>query len=131
MARAEAVFIINGPRSPFVFGPALIVTTGASINIIAAYFLVDNRLAERLYKIHLQAETSLDIISSVIRKFSLGSAFFAALAGVAPGYHLRGRLDISPASFLETMKRAGLDGDLAVTADAGMRNRPESGGVFN
>jgi len=29
------------------------------------------------------------------------------------------------------MKRAGLDGDLAVMADAGMRNSPESGGDFN
>jgi len=29
------------------------------------------------------------------------------------------------------MKRAGLDGDLAVMADAGMRSCPESGGVFN
>jgi len=58
-------------------------------------------------------------------------ALFAALAGVAPGHHLRGRLDISPASFLETVKRAGLDGDLAVMADAGMRNSPESNGDFN
>jgi len=62
MDPAEAVFIIKGPQSPFVAVPALIVAFRSCISIIAACFLVDNRLAERLYKIHLQAETSLDII---------------------------------------------------------------------
>jgi len=85
MARAEAVFIIKGPQSPFVFGPTLIVTPGACINIIAAYFLVDNRFAGRLYKIHLQAETSLDIIWPVIRKFFLGSVFLRPLPVLLPG----------------------------------------------
>jgi len=47
--------------------------------IIAAYFLIDNRFAAELYKIHLQAETSLDIIWPVTWKLSGGRVFLRPL----------------------------------------------------
>ncbi len=129
--RRRRFFIRKGPQGRFVVGMAVVVTLGLLINIIAAYFLIDNRLAARLYKIHLQASSTLDIIWPVIWKLTLGSAFFVVLAGVALGYYLTRRLDIVLVSYLDVMKRAGQDKDLTVRVRTSSHDLSDAGSAFN
>jgi len=124
-------FIRKGPQGRFVFGLALIVTVGLIINVLAAYFLIDHRLSARLYKIHLQVGSTLDIIWPVIWKLSLVSAFFVAITGVALGYYLMRSLDIALLSYLKSMRMAGEDGNLTVRALDAHHDLPALGESFN
>jgi len=131
MVQEKAVFHQKGATGPLCGRLSVIVTAGLPINIIAAYFLIDKRLGARLDRIHLQANSTLDIIWPVIWKLSLVSVFFVALAGVVPGYYLMRRLDTALAFYLEAMKMAGQEGDLTVRVASQSHGIPAVGGAFN
>jgi len=128
--RRRRFFLRKGPQGRFVAGLAVIVTAGLFLNIISAYFLIDRRLEARLYKIHLQANSTLDIIWPVIWKLSLVSAFLVTLSAVALGYYLIRRLDMALDSYLGAMKSVGRDGDLTVRVRVSANDMPAMGSAF-
>jgi methyl-accepting chemotaxis protein len=109
--RRRRFFISAGLQGRFVAGLAIITAAGLVLNLAASYFLIDRRLEARLYKIHLQVNSTLDIIWPAVWKLSLVSAFLIALGGVVLAFFLARRLEAGLSPFLAAMKRAG-EGDL-------------------
>jgi len=109
--RRRRFFISTGLQGRFVAGLAIITAAGLVLNLAASYFLIDRRLEARLYKIHLQVNSTLDIIWPAVWKLSLVSAFVIALGGVVLAFFLTRRLEAGLSPFLAAMRRAG-EGDL-------------------
>ncbi len=109
--RRRRFFISAGLQGRFVAGLAIITAAGLVLNLAASYFLIDRRLEARLYKIHLQVNSTLDIIWPAVWKLSLVSAFIIALGGVVLAFFLTRRLESGLSPILAAMKRVG-QGDL-------------------
>ncbi|MFQ5479891.1 MAG: hypothetical protein ACE5DW_01275 [Thermodesulfobacteriota bacterium] len=130
--RRRKFFIKRSLQGRFVAGLVILVTCGLFIDLVAAYFLIEGRLTERLYKIHLQVSSTSDIIGPVIWKLATVSVPFIVLAGVALGYMLTRSLEAGLTRQIEAMKMAGQDGDLTVRLAAASSNNLETArGAFN
>ncbi len=129
--RRRRFFINRSLQGRFVIGLAVLVSCGLFLDLLAAYILIEGRLDERLYKIHLQASSTSDIIWPVIWKLSAFSVPFIIIAGLVFGYVLTRSLERGLAFYIEAMKNAGQGGDLTVRI-AGLPHHLESPrGAFN
>ncbi len=128
--RRRRYFISRGLQGGFVIGLAVIVGLGLLLDFTASYFLIDRTLDARLYKIHLQANSTLDIIWPVIWKLSIASAFFIALGGLVLAFFLVRRLEAGLAPYLSAMKKAG-DGDFTARVESGARGLSDVRESFN
>ncbi len=104
LLRRRRFFVSTGLQGRFVAGLAVITALGLSLNIFAAYYLIERRLGERLYKIHLQANSTLDIIWPAVWKLSVASALVIAIGGVLLAYVLARRLEAGLRPYLKAMK---------------------------
>ncbi len=130
--RRRRFFIVRSMQGRFVAGLVILVACGLFIDLGAAYFLIEGRLGERLYKIHLQVSSTSDIIWPVIWKLATVSVPFILLAGIVLGYLLTRSLEGGLGRHIEAMKKAGQEGDLTVRLGAGSRNSLETARVaFN
>ncbi len=128
--RRRRFFISAGLQGRFVAGLAVITAAGLLLNLAASYVLIDRRLEARLYKIHLQVNSTLDIIWPAVWKLSLVSAFLIALGGVALAFFLARRLEGGLSPFLAAMKRAG-GGDLTACVKVQRGGLEGLGASFN
>ncbi|MFQ5354163.1 MAG: hypothetical protein ACE5DR_04385 [Thermodesulfobacteriota bacterium] len=112
--RRRRFFIDKALQGRFVAGLAVLVAVGLFIDLVAAYFLIEGRLEERLYKIHLQVSSTSDIIWPVIWKLTALSVPFIILIGFILGYLLTRSLEGGLARHIGAMKSAGREGDLTV-----------------
>jgi len=129
--RRRRFFINRALQGRFVVGLAVLVSCGLFVDLLAAYVLIQGRLDARLYKIHLQASSTSDIIWPVIWKLSVFSVPFIVIAGLVFGYILTRSLERGLACYVEGMKNAGWGGDLTVRIASPPRHLESSRRAFN
>lgn len=129
--RRRRFFIDKALQGRFVAVLAVLVAVGLFIDLVAAYFLIEHRLGDRLYKIHLQVSSTSDIIWPVIWKLATVSVPIIILMGVILGYLFTRSLEHGLAHYVETMKSAGQEGDITVRLDGPCNHLETARVAFN
>ncbi len=110
-------FIKRDLQWRFIVGFSIIVIVAFLINWTIAYYIIDRELSESLYKIHIKATSTQEILGPVLWSLSMVTVLVVIVLAVATEYLLIRRIEPPLESFRDTVRRFG-SGDLTQRLDS-------------
>lgn len=104
--RRRNFFIKRHLQGKFVAGFTCFVLAGIILNLLLAYYLIDSRLTEEIYRIHLTVRSTSELAWPVLWKLSLVTVCVGFFAAAGIGYRLTRRVEAPVLDFIGNVRSA-------------------------
>jgi len=104
--RRRNFFIKRRLQGKFVAGFTAMVLAGIILNLLLAYYLIDSRLTDEIYRIHLTVRSTSEVAWPVLWKLSLATVCVGSFVTAGIVYHLTRRIETPVLDFIGNIRSA-------------------------